>query len=74
MANTQNKLTKTGECNFRDELGNLCLAESFQDETTGEVPTKGLGKLTRHLLWKEMIDQKPKNQYYAWTKIYSMLP
>ena len=40
MANTQNKLTKTGECNFRDELGNLCLAESFQDETTGEVPTK----------------------------------
>ena len=50
MANTQNKLTKTGECNFRDELGNLCQAESFQDETTGEVPTKGLGKLTRHLL------------------------
>ncbi len=34
------ELTKTGECNFRDELGNLCLAESFQDEVTGEVTTK----------------------------------
>lgn len=35
-----NELIKNGECNFRDELGNLCLAESFQDETTGEVTTK----------------------------------
>ncbi len=33
------ELTKTGECNFRDELGNLCLAESFKDEVTGEVTT-----------------------------------
>ena len=32
-------LIKTGECNFIDELGNLCLAESFQESSTGEVTT-----------------------------------
>jgi hypothetical protein len=32
-------LTKTGECMYRDELGNLCLAESFID-SMGEVITK----------------------------------
>lgn len=32
-------LTKTGECNYRDEEGNLCLAESFVD-SNGEVTTE----------------------------------
>ena len=31
-------LTKTGECNYIDEEGNLCLAESFEQEN-GEVTT-----------------------------------
>ena len=33
------ELIKTGECMYRDEEGNLCLAESFVDEN-GEVTTE----------------------------------
>ena len=33
------ELIKAGECMYRDEEGNLCLAESFVDEN-GEVTTK----------------------------------
>lgn len=35
-------LTKTGECYFRDELGQLWLAESYVNEATGEVTTQDL--------------------------------
>ena len=29
------ELSKTGECRYRDEAGNLCLAESFVDGVDG---------------------------------------
>jgi hypothetical protein len=32
-------MVKTGECYYRDEAGNLCLAESFVDEA-GDVSTQ----------------------------------
>lgn len=32
-------ISKTGECKYIDELGNLCIAESFVDQN-GEVFTK----------------------------------
>ena len=32
-------LNKTGACYWRDEAGDLWLAESFEDEATGEVTT-----------------------------------
>ena len=33
------EITKTGECLYLDENGNLCLAESFVDES-GSVSTE----------------------------------
>ena len=39
MEEIEEELTKTGECKYRDEEGNLCLAESFVD-VAGEVTTK----------------------------------
>ena len=39
MEEIKEELTKTGECKYRDEEGNLCLAESFVD-AMGEVTTK----------------------------------
>ena len=35
----EKELNKTGDCKYVDELGNLCLAESFVDDK-GEVSTK----------------------------------
>ena len=39
MEEIKEELIKTGECMYRDEEGNLCLAESFENEL-GEVTTK----------------------------------
>ena len=37
---TEAVLVPTGECNYRDEVGNIWCATSYLDESTGEVTTQ----------------------------------